>query len=413
VVPKAGDSFIGVPGSSVVSGARDLAGAFAASGGYWVASGQSQYNSSDGGAVCDPGFDLCTAANDVFFDDKPLVPVGSLGALTPGHVFFDHGSGQIWIADNPGGHRVEAAVATRAFNGWQSSATNVTIKGLVIEKCANEAGAGAITANNGWDIENNEVRLNHGTGVVGGQTIVNNNIHDNGQLGISLYGDSDQLVQDNTIAYNNYAGYGTSWEAGGGKFMKTTRLTVRHNNVHDNRGVAIGSDSDNINTVYDNNTVVNNAGPGISVETSYATLIENNTIRGNGFAFTSGLTGAGVYMNTSQDVEIKNNIIDSNNQGIGLFTANRGSGLYGPYATKNNYIHDNTITLLPGGGSGITSDFQADFTTNNNRFEYNHYILCGTAYFAVWNGSNGYKYTDAAGWVAAGFDTTSTFTNGC
>jgi parallel beta-helix repeat protein len=304
---------------------------------------------------------------------------------------------------------VEAAVATRAFTGVGS---NVTIKGLVIEKFANEASSGAITANSGWDIENNEVRLNHGIGVQGGVTILNNNIHDNGQLGVSIYGDSDIRIEGNTIANNNYAGYGTSWEAGGAKFMHTTRLTVRNNYVHDNRGVALGSDSDNIGTVYDNNRVENNAGTGIVIETSYSTLIKNNTIRGNGFLFTGGLTGGGIYLNTSQDVEITNNTIDRNLQGIGIATFARGSGPNGAYATKNDYVHDNTITLLNGGGTGLASDNAADYTSNNNRFQNNHYILCGTAYFAV-SAGNGYRYTDAAGWVAAGYDTTGTFVNGC
>jgi parallel beta-helix repeat protein len=409
VVPKAGDSFIGSAGS-VVSGAKDISGAFVSSGGFWVASGQSQHNPSTVG-VCDPGFDQCASADDVYFDDQPLVPVSSLGQLSAGHVYFDHSAQQIYIASNPSGHRVEAAVATRAFNGSQSSATNVTIKGLVIEKCANEAGAGAIIANSGWDIENNEVRLNHGIGVQGGLTIRNNNIHDNGQLGISIYGDSNVLIESNTIANNNYAGYGTSWEAGGAKFMRTSSLTVRGNYVHDNRGVALGSDSDNTNTVYDNNRVENNSGTGIAIETSYSTLIENNTLRGNGFAFTGGLAGAGIYLNTSQGVEITNNIVDRNLNGIGIFSTDRGSGLYGTYLTQNDYVHDNTVTLLNNAGTGITSYNQADYTSNNNRFQNNHYNLCGTGYFAIWNGSNGYTYTNSAGWVAAGNDTTGTFTN--
>ena len=64
------------------------------------------------------------------------------------------------------------------------------------------------------------------------------------------------------------------------------------------------------------------AARGIVVETSFNTLIKNNTIRGNGFAFTGGLTGAGIYLNTSQNVEIVDNTVSTNLQGIGIFTAN-------------------------------------------------------------------------------------------
>jgi parallel beta-helix repeat protein len=411
IVPKAGDGFVGDPGA-VVSGAKDITGLFVFSGGVWVASGQTQRNPVTYG-VCNPGFDLCASAEDVFFDNSPLLRVGSLAQLGPGKFFFDYGSQRIYIADNPSGHTVEAAVATRAFRGWQTNATFVTIRGLVIEKFANEAGVGAINANAGWVIENNEVRLNHGIGIQGGSVIRNNKVHHNGQLGLSVYGDSDVLVENNELAFNNYAGFGTSWEAGGGKFMRTTRLTVRGNYIHDNLGVGIGSDSDNLDTVYEYNRIEDNAGTGIVVEVSYATLIRGNTISRNGFAFTGGLAGAGVYINTSQDVEISGNTIDRNFQGIGIFSTDRGSGPYGTYVTKNNYVHDNTLILRDQSATGLTSYAVADYTSNNNRFQNNHYIMCGTAWFAVSAGNGAYTYTNAAGWVAAGNDTTGTFAYGC
>jgi parallel beta-helix repeat protein len=411
VIPKPHDTFIGRHGA-VISGAKDIARLFVPSRKDWVASRQSQHNPAAPG-VCNPGFPLCNAADDVYFDNKPLRPIQRLSQLAPGRVYFDHAARKIYIADNPKGHVVEAAVATSAFRGYKTAATDVTIRGLVIEKFASEAGVGAINANRRWVIEKNEVRLNHGIGVQGGAIIRNNNVHDNGELGLSIYGEDHVLVQGNTLAYNNYAGYGTSWEAGGGKFMRTSHLTVRGNYVHENRGVGIGSDSDNIFTVYEGNRIEKNSGTGLVVETSFKTLITDNVIRGNGFAFTGGLTGAGIYLNTSQNVEIVNNTVFKNQQGIGIFSAKRGSGPHGHYVTKNDYVHDNAITLMAKSATGITSDIQADFKSNNNRFQDNHYTLCGLAYFAVWNGKNGYRYADAKAWVASGFDTRSTFKNGC
>lgn len=410
VVPRAHDRFIGAPGA-VLSGAKDISRSFVPSGRYWKASGQTENNPATPG-VCNPGF-LCTTANDVYLDDKPLRQVASMAKLSSGRVFFDHAAHQIYIANNPSGHRVEAGVATRAFRGFQTNAIDVTIQGLIIEKFANEGGNGAINATGGWDIEQNEVRLNHGIGVQGGLIIRGNNIHDNGELGISVYGDNHVVVENNKIAYNNYAGYGTSWEAGGAKFMRTTNLTVSGNYVHHNHGIGLGSDSDNVDTVYKNNRVEDNSGAGIVIETSYKTLIIDNTLRNNGSAFTGGLSGAGIYINTSQDVDITKNVVDHNLQGIGIFSTDRGSGPHGKYVTKNNYVHDNKIILRAKGSTGLTSYNLADYTQNNNRFQSNHYTLCGPAYFAVWNGKDGYKYADAKAWVAAGFDTTGTFAKGC
>jgi parallel beta-helix repeat protein len=412
IVPKARDSFVGQPGA-VLNGAKVIGRAFARSGRVWVASGQNQRNPLVTG-VCSPGFSLCGRAEDVFVDDAPLRRVGSLAAVRAGRFYFDYAANKIYIGTNPAGHDVEAAVASGAFRGYRTAAYNVKIRGLTIEKFANAAGVGAVNATTGWVIEDNVVRLNHAIGIQGGAVIRNNKVERNGELGISLYGGRGALVESNELAFNNYAGFNTSWEAGGGKFMRTDNLVVRGNYVHDNRGWGIGSDSDNRGTLYENNRIVRNAGTGIVVETSFDTVIRGNTIRNNGFGFKGGLTGAGIYLNTSQNVDIVGNVIDHNFQGIGIASFDRGKGLHGLFATKNNYVHGNTIVLRPGGATGLASDRQADYTSNNNRFEKNRYALCGKAWFAIWNGRNGYRYSpNAADWRAAGFDVNSSFKQGC
>ena len=94
--------------------------------------------------------------------------------------------------------------------------------------------AGPSALGDGWVIEGNEIRLNHGVGLQAGDVIRRNHIHHNGQLGFSVHGSTGTLFVDNEVAYNNYAGYDWFWEAGGAKFMVTKRLTVRGNFVHHN-----------------------------------------------------------------------------------------------------------------------------------------------------------------------------------
>jgi parallel beta-helix repeat protein len=412
IVPKAGDSFVGEPGA-VLSGAKVITARFARVGRYWKASGQTQRNPLVTG-VCAPGFPLCGRAEDLFYDSKPLRRVARLAAVTPGSFFFDYREHAIYIGANPAGHTVEAAVATGAFRGYRTTAYDVKIRGLTIEKYANAAGVGAINATTGWVIENNVVRLNHGIGIQGGAVIRHNKVDLNGELGISLYGARGTVLEDNEISYNNYAGFNTSWQAGGGKFMRTTGIIVRGNYVHDNRGWGIGTDSDNRGTLYEKNRIEGNTGTGIVVETSFDTIIRNNTIRNNGFGFKGGLTGAGIYLNTSQNVDIVGNLVDRNMQGIGIASFERGRGLHGIFTTKNNYVHNNTIILRAGGATGLASSRVADYKTNNNRFEGNRYTLCGNAWFAIWNGKNGYRYAaDPAEWRSAGFDVNSSFKRGC
>ena len=110
---------------------------------------------------------------------------------------------------------METSITRTAF---ARSATDVTIRGLIIEKCANPAQMGAIGEQfpgDGWIIEDCEIRLNHGMGirVANRGHILRNNVHHNGQIGLSWIGD-DILVEGKEIAYNNTLHFSFGWEAG-------------------------------------------------------------------------------------------------------------------------------------------------------------------------------------------------------
>ena len=72
-----------------------------------------------------------------------------------------------------------------------------------------------------WVVENCEVLLNHGLGVHinYGIQVLNNYIHNNGQMGVgggtaSATLQSGILVSGNTITYNNYANVNPNFGAG-------------------------------------------------------------------------------------------------------------------------------------------------------------------------------------------------------
>src|SRR5262249_40891476 len=117
-------------------------------------------------AQCATGFSRCMYPEDLFFDNTALLHVATLSALGPGKWFFDYSADKIYFADDPTGHKVETSVTTHAIRG--QGAENVTIRGLTIEKYANPGQTGAVMGIDvsGWAIENNEIRLNHGTGAV-------------------------------------------------------------------------------------------------------------------------------------------------------------------------------------------------------------------------------------------------------
>ena len=81
-------------------------------------------------------------------------------------------------------------------------------------------------------------------------------------------------LTDSDIGWNNQQGFATGWEAGGAKFWDTSNLLVKLNHVHDNLGEGLWTDTNNVNTTYDQNIVENNLSGGIMHEVSYAALIK-------------------------------------------------------------------------------------------------------------------------------------------
>jgi parallel beta-helix repeat protein len=415
IVPKNDDAFVGEPGA-VLSGARSIAARFTPSGRFWVAAGQRGENEALDGE-CASGT-ACRYPNDVFLDDKPLTRVLDLSSLGPGRFYFDYGGHRIWIGDDPAGHLVEVAVATRAFQGWGSGASRVRIAGLVVEKFANEAQIGAINARASWVVEHNDVRLNHGVGVQDAGRIVDNRIHDNGQLGIGADGVIGGVVRGNEIDHNNYAGFDSGWEAGGGKWLKTSKLTVSRNDVRDNGGPGLWTDTDNIHTRYLGNTVVGNTGAGIFHEASYDAVIAHNVVTGNGRTVTGWVDGAGILVNSSGNVRIENNRLADNGDGIGLVQTDRGDGRYGPHVLHDVSVVGNAITMLSG-HTGLVHDSGGDgslYTSRGNHFDDNSYVLgCNPAPFAwaVAPGASDDAYIGKSAWIAAGNDRNGHFLSRC
>src|SRR5438132_6489789 len=247
-----------------------------------------------------------------------------------------------------------------------NSANNVTIRSLVIKNYNNPSQSGAIQSfgTSGWVISNNDINHNHAAGVAvdGGAQVLNNHLSYNHQEGYACHGNHD-LFTGNEIDHNNWLmEYSPGWEAGGGKCWATQYLTFRSNNSHDNGGPGLWTDTDNVYTTYDSNTVTNNWGAGIFHEISYSATISNNTVTGNGFGESGGwLWDAGIQISSSggqsaaTPIAIYGNTLTNNYDGIGLLQQNRGSGALGPYLVQNVDVHDNNVTMSRG-ATGVVED---------------------------------------------------------
>ena len=406
VDPKDDTTFIGREGA-VLSGAVVLIDATETSEG-WRFDGI-EFTGVDHGSCID-NYDGCGLSQDLFFDDVMMWQVTDRQDLDVGTWFWDGPS--IHVFDDPTQRRVELSIDKYAFIG---DSDDVTITNLLVEKYATPAQSGAIQAQkpgNGdrgarWLVEDVEIRGAHGAGIrTGDQTIVRRVYsHHNGQMGITVSGGTDVLVEDSEFAFNNIAGFAWGWEAGGSKFTRTHGLIIRGNYAHDNTGPGLWTDIDNVDTLYESNRVFDNTGPGIFHEISYAAVIRNNHVEGNGFGHDSWLWGAGILIAASSDVEVYDNVVINNANGITGIQQKRGSGDIGEYLLARLYVHHNTVTLGDGQmGLAEDADDPGVFTDRDNRFDFNIYEPEVNRSYR-WGG----KQLLREAWVAEGQDVNGTW----
>ncbi len=378
VVPKSYDAFVGTTGGAVLNGSQLLT-SFNASGSYWVSNVGVTYSTTDS-SVCDSAHPACDHPEDLFFDDAPRTRVASLSAVGPGRWYLDYNTGNVYMGDNPSGHKVEISLLPRAFSGF---GTNVTLSVLTIEKYASPRDTGAIDGSNGsyWSVKYCDIRLNHGIGLRIGNNMwaYRNKIYTNGELGLGGTG-NNASVQYNEIYGNNFAGYQISY-GGGTKFVRSTNVSVQNNYAHDNNGPGLWGDINNQYITFEYNRTTRNKVAGIFYEISYHGTIRYNTISYDGFN-SSGSSlwwGAGILLNDSSYVSVYGNTVKYCMNGIGGIDTPRGTGPDGnPYRIYGLDDHDNSITQTTNYASGIVKSSTLDnsvYTSWDNHFQNDTYIL--------------------------------------
>lgn len=407
VYPLDRQRFIGQDGA-ILSGSKLLTD-LTREGSFWVADGQRQDLPGAGVGECKSGYEGCTFPERVFMDDVSLWQVTSLSQLSAGEFFFDHEADKIYVADDPQGHRVETTVAPVAIEGWPG--TGVRVSDLIIEKfgaAAQESVLGDVGAR-GWVIVGNELRNNAGIGIAAGSnTLVRANyVHEQGQMGMGGQ-QAGATYMNNTVSDNNVDGFAPGWEAGGAKWVATSRMTAIGNYVHDNNGNGFWTDGNNFETRYLNNRIEDNQGLGIIHEISYDAVIRNNYIANNGVLTQAELDGAGIMVASSSNVDVSRNTVIGNADGIALKQHSAESGDRGEFLVGNVYIHKNVILMCQGetGAIQTVGDDGYIFTSRNNRFDHNTYLV-GTDHSLWWRWLNDFQDWDH--WVGFDQDVHGTF----
>jgi parallel beta-helix repeat protein len=392
-----GDSFIGeagaiLDGANVLTGWTQvsISGVF-----YWTTAGGTPLPSPacnngttlSGAAVpcCLETYPGCMDVQNLYVNDIEYQHVTSLANVVAGASWYYDYTGtdggvlnNVYLAegDTPNSDTVELGDTTNAF---ASTAANITIKNLIIEKYAAPTSSAAVQIEGpDWLIQNNEVRLNHGIGIsakYGGNDVqvLGNNVHNNGEFGVGGPGDGG-LWDSNTIAYNNADG---NYEGGGSKFTGSN-VTISNNVAHDNNGPGLWTDDGGTYNTYEGNTAYNNNGNGIRYEISRYGTITNNTVYGN-------IDNVQITYTGSDHGRISGNIVtDEGHTGIGVVNTvgSRGGTVY---QVTDTQVTGNTISISSTGNDvviGLLDHAQPSqpgiYTDPTNFFDYNMYQFSGS-----------------------------------
>jgi parallel beta-helix repeat protein len=300
----------------------------------------------------------------VIVDGQVLRAVGSREAVVPG-TFYVEGASESPVAiyvrmpqdDAPFNHTVEAAARKLLFGRYNVNefpcATGSWVPGWirVIGFTFRHSAQLAVCSGSQGDLfEENVAEWNSQQGfvVVGfNHTLRGNSANDNGRYGISGYESVGSLLEYNLSLRNNWKGFDPFWDAGGGKFVKTSNTIIRNHLAGENRGIGIWFDIDNDNNVIERSTIYRNEIAGIALEQNTTnTLVRNNVLYGNRIR---GPLGTGLFSQAAS-----NNVIVNNS-----FIANEGSGLFIRYDSRapngNNLIFNNLFDNNGWRGSAITT----------------------------------------------------------
>lgn len=410
ISPKAGMTLVGAgEGATVLSAGRRATG-WTPSGGAWVAGGQTQGPTDNGGLAGGAlRYPQQRYDDDVFMDGAMLWRVGvqvngqvvgqAPSAVGPGQFFFNYDTDTITLGSDPTGHVVDVASLPYVVEG---SAANVTVADLTVQEASSKGIQGR---GSHWTVDHVESTLNADTGitVLDYGHVTGSFIHDNGIYGVDGHG-AGLVVDGNEVSRNDEARVmktnGGCSAAGGAKWVNTTNLVVSNNSFHDNYCNGIWLDIDNYDSTVTDNQSVRNLGSGIIHEISYNGVFSGNTVLDN--------SRYGIVVNDSSGDLISGNLVGGNASGqIMLHNSDRSGDYpsgYGPHQVANVRVDRNDFVLRSASEKNGSVNGGADFmftAAAGNRFTNNTWQLVSPADRAFrWCGHR----LDQGGWRAAGED---------
>lgn len=214
----------------------------------------------------------------------------------------------------PTGEDVYAACGDASTPGW------LRVVGLAFRHATNRAQWGAVCAGReGALFEDVRVEWTNGLGLDTsgrGHVFLRTEADLNGQMG---WGGActDCLVEDGSAVGNNWKGYDPFWEAGGGKWVRSSGTVIRRHLAAYNGGPGIWLDIDNQDNTVEGALVVGNEVAGVMLELrTTGTLVQHNVIartRQRAWSGTGVLSQA-----ASRNLVLHNTVVDNDGTGVWL-----------------------------------------------------------------------------------------------
>jgi hypothetical protein len=261
---------------------------------------------------------------------------------------------------------------------YGQKAKNVTLSYLTIQNFTSSSeDQGSVYAGDSWKISHSTFK-NHGyiAMFAGPNNLIEYNCFDsNGQMGVGTYRFDDNnyniVVDHNEFKNNNTRRLENCGCAGGMKWWLARHGKFTNNWVHDNLGVGVWADYNNIEILFEGNYIADNHDVGIFYEISYNFMIRYNTIIRNtlvtGAAANDSFPNGGIYISESGGVnvpgylystsEIHHNYLEDNWDGVAIWeSGNRYDGsneysnnpAYGDpthWKSQNILVHDNEFRM--------------------------------------------------------------------
>ena len=218
------------------------------------------------------------------------------------------------VGFSPEGPDPYADCGDAATPGW------IRLVGVTVRHTTNRAQWGAVCAGStGGLLEDVAAEWTVGAGVDGsgrGHTFRRVRADHNGQIGwvASCVG---CLFEDTQAVGNNWKGHDPFWEAGGGKWSRTTGTTIRRHFAADNGGPGVWFDIDNADNTVEGCRVARNVGAGVMLELrTVRTLVQHNRIEGTRWR---AWTGTGILTQAaSGNMLVHNTVVGNEGTGVWL-----------------------------------------------------------------------------------------------